>query len=1688
MAYDYSAGGFERFYNSTFGVPQQLMMRMLRVMQDPKVDLFDEEGLMDASLIPVLGLFDDERKDVSVEEMTKRVNKLTGAKLDKKSMGSQLAVGILTDPTTYMTGGLSAIGKAGNAAQKALRVGDMPKLLSSAGLSAGKVAKGEQKLPTSSFLKYLDDAMKDTSITSKEHRVLQKARNHVGGMSDEYADIGSLLTKSSETELRLGLPVLHRWGAGIKVTDEHKYWFQFMGSSLAKSGGGKAVGAITRPLAHIPFVGAGLKGIANNASGLGTGLKVGRENLSTTLSTSKFTDKELDSAVASLSVTGKILYTNTRGIHYKKVAKRVKDEIKAGTEKFKDKLTPEQIQKRATLIALGPKKGRVPSDPNAIEEAYQRIVGTMLNLPENVPAPLMNTPMLRKGLNNFRATFGKNERRFMSSFEDITVPTDRKKAVQKFMKKGKMGFDAGVSIAKFWGKIFKHGGDYSVLDKSNQALAKYNSLATEQVAQVARDGAYLLRQDAKALGMKPEELDSLILHIAEGQPMMEEIGAFINNINKGLDAGEDLGGAKRAVGNFMVRLLGLMDSTGVQARGGKSTPQWKKIVRYMQDAFGDGVRNPTSVTFESAFDTLPNTAAIAARELLTGDAANKTAIGWGRHKGKFLGTLDDTQLDEVMADLKVGKTRPTKADTYQFVQDDPLMSNVMKTLNITPKELLRLLDHDAIKNFKGNLGTNPQALVMPEIGNFSPTTGKRVVPSVNSGGKRKKINAQQFYALRKLREEVDQGIRQLSPDDAFTVERLNTNQQILYGKLDKIKRLRADGDELVQELPEAIPEMPLPGRTATGVSATLDGEEVVLNSFGRAVGRLSAVHAEMARALNAGVGVSPTLAKELQGALNHISGVWDDGVRSVLGKNTNFMDYMRDIQRSSLVEAVRAGSHTINSPVAYVSRIFTRNSMRLLRGALGSKGFEDIAKAHLPTLGSSFARDADQMDIESLNALYQSIKKGTIAESESTRAFTKVLEDVAEVEGIDLSEKFTESMWHATIARKSQAVTGASNRNYVAAALDSVAETQVGVAGKVVGYMTNTSDEILGEIPTGPKHAVDPLSTTSTVGSKDVARSDMAIVIRAEDGTNHIVPIGMMNGDTHIGYAYGSRFDNVTDAISARATRGNMTDAEVFSNASLSPAAGKVNDYSKIAELKGQQVFIGEKAAVEGIQNAVSSMWKGSNEVAVAYDTAQYFVKKWQTVFRPAFHVSNFMSMFSQMATVGTRPVHQIGGLADALHFLGTNSKATAAYSRFNVHASASGKISGFVAENTKGGGTNFLNVVRKAGIDEILELSPEEIAKKFPHLKQDDMFFKVGTQKYSMYELLEAWREGNMFSTFATEGLRGGSGVSETALKLRALADEEGVSRVYSKFQRGRDTAMESSEVTVRLAAFFGQLRGGKTLSEAVENVKMATVDYASLTLPERTYMKRAFAYYTFPRKFLPVAGKYFAEHPVRMATSAKLISQEGLFREQRGRLRFDINEDIGSMDATRVMPHLEALKTLETVGEVFLKAGAIGEGLPFNSFGDQAAATLRNEELHQKTPEVLTFGSIPTAGFAALDGREDTSAMDELVDAFWMSRFIFDSDDPMQEESNLSKAMKVIVPVSERDQEAEKEMLKRRFRKMKTTIQSKYQASIRDGQNDDAEMYLEELQRLNEDFIDDLPKIYREGGGAKIAKELGL
>ena len=88
---------FERAWNSTFGVPEQLVRRMWRVAQGD-ADFFSEEGFMDASLIPIIGAFDSKRKDVTDSEFIGRINDTFGSDLNQQGFWTTVGTSLLTDP------------------------------------------------------------------------------------------------------------------------------------------------------------------------------------------------------------------------------------------------------------------------------------------------------------------------------------------------------------------------------------------------------------------------------------------------------------------------------------------------------------------------------------------------------------------------------------------------------------------------------------------------------------------------------------------------------------------------------------------------------------------------------------------------------------------------------------------------------------------------------------------------------------------------------------------------------------------------------------------------------------------------------------------------------------------------------------------------------------------------------------------------------------------------------------------------------------------------------------------------------------------------------------------------------------------------------------------------------------------------------------------------------------------------------------------------------------------------------------------------------------------------------------------------------------------------------------------------------------------------------------------------------
>lgn len=1615
----YEATGFERFWNSTFGIPQQAIFRMIRAAQNPNVDLLSEEGLLDSSLIPFFGLFDDDRNDVSAEEMVRRTGKLVGAKLDPNSMANQLAIGIFTDPTTFMTGGLTALGRGGAAATKALNVAGVKQKLMRSGLDITDLMAGKgSKVSKETFLKHIDTTLEEgKNLKSMSRFRLHQAKKHLQNL--DVKDMNEVFAQAGKSELRLGLPIFHRYGAHIYKSDSHKWWLKLMGSEIGKSRVGKSIATASAPIANLPFIKGGLK----RMSTIGAGLKLGRvaENAyrTTTLS-----EKQVGRISSVLTPAGQKLHEGLSGLGWT----GVKNKYATLLEKGED-------PRRAFLkTVLG--DVRVPKKEVALEDMYQRMARQYFNIADDLPLPEITGELIASNASKFKGRYKRAMNQFHGSFVKHEMnPTVQ--AAQETAKKDNImhWWTAGKAISKAWGKIWKKGGSFKELDEANQLLIKMEAQASSELREIGKRLSDLLGQDAAALGINAKQLDNMLLHAAQGQPRTEEIAEWLHKLNVSGEGGTE---AAIVLDNFVNRLMGIVQQNGIYVRDGKSNPLLQQLMENISKQFGN-IDGLSPVEFKAFFgDQRAWIPKVTAAQSIGGDIRNKIVVSLRktklRHKGRFLGELDDTQLDEVLEDILASSKAKRKIPAsvlQKALRSNKELRKLQKELKLTDREMFDVLKRAKKKGV---------VRVSRQIG------GKKVT---------KQLTTDQRFRLNDivLKGDYDFGIKPILSD-------LPQSKRKLYNAITTLKRLRKNGEQ-IQEVAE-VPLEQLPPRLPVDVSATLaeGGKAVELNDMGLATARLWAIATELRRS-GQGKSVDPALLGMIEESLGTINKVWDDSIREVLGDNTRFLDEIHNIQARSFIKAVEQGAHTLSSPLAYVGRIFTKAQSRALDEVLANRDVQAaIGQTALPTLGSTFARSSDNMTLEEMNAIYHTVQKGSKAQQTAAKPFTDFVEKVAKENDIDLDERFSESIYMATLGRAIQANHTAGNVNYAVSAIDALTKSSQGIAGRVVGKIIHGERIDFGSRQGVGKATVE--QTTTTAKQKDVKYDGIqsGFIVRDESGYEHLVQSELMGDSMNTaGIVLGDHYDDTATALGVRATRGQLTPADSI------PSMGPM-DADRLAN---QHVLIGDKATVEGIFKSMQSTWENSAEHWIMFDQMNYAIKRWQTVYRPAFWGANIMSMASQMIVIGSKPHEIVGGLWDAMRFLGGNADAVKAYSRFTVHDSANKgkKLMGFLPRSQKNLNLDFLDIIRSEGMDKIIGLSPEEIVKKYPHLEPEDLVFHADGATYSLDEMLETWRETNMFGTFTSEGLRRGTSTTRTMLELRAFGTEDyakgrGAKSLLGKGLEGLDKAVgqklervaEGTEVTARLAAFFSQLRGGKSLMQAAENTKIATVDYNNLTKAERHGIKRIIPYYTFARHFIPAAGNYFLEHQDRMTRNAHFI-MNGPFREERGRLKIDMDafgQEL-EMDATRVLPALEALKVMETVGEVFLGAGAM--------FNDQAEMVKWKESLQQETPIPFTMGSPVSTILAPIDGNEKTTLLGELIDSFWISRFMW--DDPaksrLEEESTLGKIRQLMIPIGSREREKEQAMLDRRFRQYTSNLENRL---IEAQQNND----VEEMSYIKEQY----------------------
>jgi len=590
--------GFERFWNSSFGLPQQAIFRLLRVIQDPDVDFFDEEGFADASLIPGLGIFDSDRQDVGAKEQVQRFSQATGdvLGLDPDGFAAQLGVGIATDPISFLGGGVSALGKSGARVGKARNVLPVK--------NAIKASKAPQ-LTNKALAGHIDDALAKPGLARKQRSILNQAKAELPKFDPEEL-VAQAVAKSSERELRIGLPLLVDFGKLTRpVHTDHGSWFGLIGS---KTPGAKLAGRVLMgPGMRVPVLRAAVRSVAD----AGAGIKLGTKP---------------HSGLSAEGLSGAV---------------------------NKDLAHPDMGSLYARIT--GPRKEQIAAAGDSAEELFEAVRGRsgdekMQNLLLRATGKESLEDLSRADIDNFVAQYERNSSKLVDEATQRHLSETGKRA-------GSKSFAFGRKLKSVYTSMFRSDAGLDDLIKSQATINDITARNTEALRQLMIDGSDLIAKDAAKLGMPPEDLESLYLNYLQFSAHNEDLVALKDVARNQPDAASSFG---NNLVSSALRMTSAAKTFIAMARGGKSTPGLKQLADVME---GQMTNLSDLSRFTSKFDELGEVRVRGDLPKPDGFDANSHFLSRGPLKGRYLGYVNDQQLTKRRETLLRKGTKKGEFDT-----------------------------------------------------------------------------------------------------------------------------------------------------------------------------------------------------------------------------------------------------------------------------------------------------------------------------------------------------------------------------------------------------------------------------------------------------------------------------------------------------------------------------------------------------------------------------------------------------------------------------------------------------------------------------------------------------------------------------------------------------------------------------------------------------------------------------------------------------------------------------------------------------------------------------------------------------------------------------------------------------------------------------------------------------------------
>ena len=706
------AGQLERAWNSTIGLPQQLLWRVLRAAKDPNIDLFSEKGLLDFANIPLLGMLDDHKEDVMPDYMAEYFG--------GRGVAAEIAASVLTDPLFYMTGGLSSVGKAAKGAVRLGRTAAVSETIEQAAKAKGVLTKDFMSaLTNDEFLELARKARtgnRNMRVSKKDMNALRDFELGIseGGIKggDLFADT---LHKTAHRKLAYGLPGLSRLGLKIDIPTQHQSWWSATRSATRQGSDMLGVSAVTRMafdgMSKVPLVGTALRGTNEIVTQARGGWRVGEETRAVIQhATRAMTDGE-DARL--LAWTDRL---NGAGDLVPKLANHKTENVIAQFDKFLAKgLTTEEAFD-ATLRKFA---GNAVSD-DSTQQIWSRLVGSGAKDP--VKFGLSKDPGIAKQQLAQRLdeaqTYYDSAARLLRSGEITTslkqnelgqIVTEMNRRREELRTSGTYfsEFFAGLSDKAFTtgqrakallNQGFRTGTQSSFNAEGVRKLVEESAAGSDRINKLGKALYTGLREALSEMpGAQAEDVEKLLYHMMTGRPLTEELvtSTSLARINP-TNADEVLKGFETFLTRHhgsMRAIEGLLDSSSLpEAVRNRIAMNFEREIGGMIPAL-DGQQ--LTATFDRVSEIIrgrPVPRFDRFDEMVMRRPHNAHTLQQGDTAGRFIGELSDADIQNELLALEAKAQRPyTPQDIANWIEETPDVASFKSRYGLTDAEVISVM-------------------------------------------------------------------------------------------------------------------------------------------------------------------------------------------------------------------------------------------------------------------------------------------------------------------------------------------------------------------------------------------------------------------------------------------------------------------------------------------------------------------------------------------------------------------------------------------------------------------------------------------------------------------------------------------------------------------------------------------------------------------------------------------------------------------------------------------------------------------------------------------------------------------------------------------------------------------------------------------------------------------------------------